>query len=235
MFGIERKGAILSGGNLELDPRLLTAGLLLRAANHRARFYAPAEATSVEHDAQGVTIETKGGPCIRATSVVLATGYELFNFVPAKAHSVISTWAMATRPQKQSIWPQAALVWEAADPYLYARATFDSRVICGGEDEPFTDEETRDAMIEQKSSRIAAKLKKLFPKIDPEPEFAWAGAFGTTDTGLPMIGSLPQKPRIFAVLGYGGNGITFSRIASELVASKLAGKDDRDSELFAFH
>lgn len=231
-FGIDRRGAILSSGNLALDPRKLTAGLLLRAHARKARFHAPVEATEIRHGSDEVTVATKDGPTIRARHVVLATGYELLDMVPAGGHSVISTWAIATRPQPRAIWPQAALVWEASDPYLYARATHDGRVICGGEDEPFTDETARDALIAAKAARIAKKLGKLFPAIDPTPEFAWAGAFGTTETGLPMIGPVPRKPRIFAVMGYGGNGITFSRIASEIVASTLDGKADSDADLF---
>lgn len=232
-FGLERRGAILSGGNLALDPRQLTASLMLRAAANGARFHAPVEATALEYDSNGVNVATKNGPVIRARQVVLATGYELFGVVPSKSHSVISTWAIATRPQPRNIWPQSAFIWEASDPYLYARTTDDGRVICGGEDEPFSDEESRDALIPKKAARISAKLKKLFPSLDTTPEFAWAGAFGTTETGLPKIGQIPNKPRVFAVLGYGGNGITFSRIASELVATTLAGKTDSDADLFA--
>src|SRR5690606_5349867 len=100
------------------------------------------------------------------------------------------------------------------DPYLYLRTTHDGRVICGGEDEEFEDEATRDALIPQKVKRIADKLGKLLPAIDPTPDFAWAGSFGTTPTGLPLIGALPGRPRVFALMGYGGNGITFSRIAA---------------------
>ncbi len=232
-FGIIRRGAILSGNNLALDPRMLTSGLLLRSMQKKARLYSPVEAMKIEHSADGVSVSTKNGPIIRAKHLVLATGYELMDGVPAKGHSVISTWAIATRAQPRNIWPQEALIWEASDPYLYARATYDGRIICGGEDEPFTDEETRDALIEKKSARIAQKLGKLFPDIDPTPEFKWAGAFGTTESGLPKIGQIPRKPRIFAVMGYGGNGITFSRIASELIASTLDGKTDIDADLFA--
>jgi glycine/D-amino acid oxidase-like deaminating enzyme len=35
-----------------------------------------------------------------------------------------------------------------------------------------------------------------------------------------------------AVMGYGGNGITFSRIAAELVATELAGREDADADLY---
>ena len=34
-------------------------------------------------------------------------------------------------------------------------------------------------------------------------------------------------------MGYGGNGITFSRIAAEIIATELDGGEDRDAGLFA--
>ena len=48
-FGIARDGAILSHGNLALDPRRLTAGLLLKALERKARAYAKVEATGISH------------------------------------------------------------------------------------------------------------------------------------------------------------------------------------------
>ncbi|HEY5818281.1 MAG TPA: FAD-dependent oxidoreductase [Mesorhizobium sp.] len=233
-FGIDRDGAIQSHDNLSLDPRKLTAGLLLKAAERKARFYAPVEATSFEDGKDDVVVQTREGPTITAGHVVLATGYELSDRVPASTHQVISTWAIATKPQPRAIWPQAALIWEASDPYLYMRATADGRVICGGEDEEFTDEAKRDALIGEKTARIAAKLGALFPHIDTNPEFAWTGSFGTTTTGLPIIGAVPRHPRLLAIMGYGGNGITFSRIAAEIIATALDGQTDCDADLFAF-
>jgi hypothetical protein len=35
-------------------------------------------------------------------------------------------------------------------------------------------------------------------------------------------------------MGYGGNGITFSQIASEIVSTTIGGAEDADSKLFAF-
>ncbi|WP_245523931.1 FAD-dependent oxidoreductase, partial [Mesorhizobium sp. M2D.F.Ca.ET.223.01.1.1] len=145
-FGIDRAAAILSHDNLALDPRKLTSGLLHAALKRKARFYAPAEATAIEANRQGVTVATRNGPTIMAKHLLLATGYELLDAVPAVSHRVISTWAIATRPQPHKIWPRAATIWEASDPYLYMRATADGRVICGGEDEDFIDEERRDAL-----------------------------------------------------------------------------------------
>ncbi len=233
-FGIEREGAIISHANLALDPRKLTAGLLLQAISRGARCYAPVEATGFESGKDEVVVATDAGPTITAGAVVLATGYELATIAPPASHRVISTWAIATKPQKSALWPGEPFIWEASDPYLYMRATSDGRVICGGEDEDFADEDTRDALIAEKTDRISAKLKKLLPQIDPTPEFRWTGSFGTTETGLPVIGQAPRRPHIYAVMGYGGNGITFSRIAAEIMRTTLAGGKDSDAGLFAF-
>lgn len=107
-------------------------------------------------------------------------------------------------------------------------------MICGGEDEDFADEVRRDALIAEKSDRISAKLKRLFPRLDAKPAFAWAGSFGTTPTGLPCIGTIPGHPRIHATMGYGGNGITYSRIAAEIVSAGISGHRDADADLFDF-
>lgn len=233
-FGIDRKGAILSHDNLALDPRKLTAGFLGKALERKARFYSPVEVAGLVTGPTGISAKTKDGPIISARQVVLATGYELMDIVPSDTHSVISTYAIATKPQKSALWPGAAFVWEASDPYLYMRATADGRVICGGEDEDFVDEAKRDSLLAAKTRTISTKLKHLFPQLDTTAEFAWAGCFGTTTTGLPYIGELPGHPGVFAVQGYGGNGITFSQIASEIIPTTIAGRDDSDRKLFAF-
>lgn len=232
-YGIHR-AAIRSQGNLALDPRRLTAGMLLKAQARGARLHAPAEAADIVHHADSVSVRTTGGQEIVAGRLVLATGYELVDFVPTDGHRIISTWAIATRPQKHALWRDEAMIWEASDPYLYARTLPDGRVVCGGEDEDFQDEQARDALIGAKTARIAAKLKALLPQLDTTPDFAWAGSFGTTATGLPLIGPLRRRPRIFAVMGYGGNGITYAQIAAEAVRTWAAGGSDPDAALFAF-
>ncbi|RWM38848.1 FAD-binding oxidoreductase [Mesorhizobium sp.] len=233
-FGIDRGGAILSHDNLALDPRKLTAGLLLDALNKKARLYAPAEAMAIEDNRLGVAVVTRQGPTITARHLILTTGYELLDVVPAVSHKVISTWAIATRQQPAKIWPGAAMIWEASDPYLYVRATADGRVICGGEDEDFTDEERRNALTDKKAAQLSKKLERIFPLLDTKAEFAWSGSFGAIGTGLPIIGALPDHPRIHAVMGYGGNGILFSQIASEIVSASIKGGEDTDADLFAF-
>jgi glycine/D-amino acid oxidase-like deaminating enzyme len=114
------------------------------------------------------------------------------------------------------------------------RTTLDGRVIAGGEDEEFSDDEKRDALLPNKILAIKRKLKKLLPALNAEPKFAWTGCFGASSTGLPAIGAIPGAARCFAVMGYGGNGITFSAIAAQLIQRAIMGVPDPDADLFAF-
>jgi glycine/D-amino acid oxidase-like deaminating enzyme len=49
---------------------------------------------------------------------------------------------------------------------------------------------------------------------------------------LPLLRPLDDHPNVFAVLGCGGNGITFSMVAAELVSSWVKGRRDPDADLF---
>lgn len=233
-FGISRSAALLGYGDLEIDPRQLTAGYLRAAHACGAKLYAPVEVTEIVSRPRHISAQTRQGPAIHCRYLVFATGYELPDCVPANNHRIISTYAMATRPQARRLWPERCFIWEASEPYLYLRATGDGRAIVGGEDEPFADEEARDALLPSKIKALRKKLAKLLPALDTTPIFQWAGSFGASDNGLPSIGEIPGMKNCWAVLGYGGNGITYSRIASEIIRTALAGGRDPDGDLYAF-
>jgi glycine/D-amino acid oxidase-like deaminating enzyme len=233
-YGINRRAALLAYDDLALDPRRLTAGYLNAAVANGATIHAPVEVMDIDASSAGILAETRESGTIRADAVIFCTGYEMPKIVPTDKHTVISTYAIATRRQPRALWPEQLFIWEASDPYLYMRTTSDGRIICGGEDEEFADEEKRDALLEKKAATISRKLKKLFPKIDATPEFCWAGAFGSTSTGLPSLGRVPRKPNCYAVLGFGGNGITYSRIAADLMEAEFNGRRDPDADLYAF-
>ncbi len=231
---IEKPGAILSSGAGEVDPVVLVAGLWRSALSRGAEIYAPADVVDVDPGRSSVILTTADGLEVRAGHVVFATGYEHLALVKPKKHQVVSTWALATAPQPDRVWPSRCLIWEASDPYLYLRTTNDGRILVGGADEEFSDERKRDALIPAKIKVIRRRLESLLPGVDSAPEFSWAGCFGTSDTGLPSIGTVPGARRCFAVLGYGGNGITFATIAAQLIQRAVVGLPDPDEDLFAF-
>lgn len=233
-YHLGRSGALLSFGNLVLNPRLLTSGYLRQAMARGARVLAPEEVVDIEEHASGIAATLKGGARLQAKAVVYATGYETPKFMRTRSLKIASTFAIATYPQMRRLWPTQAMIWEASDPYLYMRTTHDGRIICGGEDEEFSDEEKRNALLPSKVVRIRSKLHRLMPWVDTRPEFAWAASFGVSSTGLPRIGLVPGRKNTYAALGYGGNGITFSRIAAEILTARLTGGRDLDEDLFAF-
>lgn len=233
LTGIEKRGAVLSSGSAELDPAALVAGLWRSALSRGACIHAPTEVVAIDPARAYVTLTTAQGQTVRCKHAVFATGYELLKLIKARRHQVFSTWAMATAPQPDRLWPSRCLIWEAADPYLYLRTTLDGRVIVGGEDEAFSDEEKRDALIPAKITALRRKLGQLMPGLDTKPEFTWAGCFGASPTGLPGIGEIPGAARCYAVLGYGGNGITFSAIAAQIIQRAILGLRDPDADLFA--
>lgn len=233
-FGIARAAGLLAHGSLALNPRTLTSALLNAAIERGARVHAPVDIADVVSKRTFVVATTADGRSVRCRHLVFATGYELPDCVPRKGHRIASTWVIATVPQRGIPWPEDCMIWEASDPYLYMRTTKDRRVILGGEDEDFSEDERRDALIPRKTAILQRKLVKLFPDLDPRIDFAWTANFGESGTGLPTIGEIPGMKNCWTALGYGGNGITYSRIAAEVLRSALAGHDDPDADLYAF-
>jgi glycine/D-amino acid oxidase-like deaminating enzyme len=233
-FGICRPAALISDGVADIDPVRLTLGLLRRAQSMDTKIFYPEELAQIYPAAKSVGMATTSGKELESRALVFATGYELADGVPPKGHRRTSTWAFATPQQRQSIWRDGLLIWEASTPYLYMRTTWDGRVLVGGEDEPFSDEQKRDALLAQKVRSLQRKTKELLPALGITAEYAWAGTFGESETGLPSFGAVPGMPNCYAVLGYGGNGFTFGAIAAQVIAGELTGSCDSDAELFAF-
>ena len=233
-YGIKGRSAIVGRDNFMADPRLLAAGYLNAAIDRGALLYSPVEVTDIEATKSGVTAATRDGPDITAKSLVFATGYEMPKAIPRKGNTIISTWAIATKPQPRKIWPTGCIIWEAADPYLYIRTTPAGHVICGGEDAEISASDERDALNEAKTKTLEKKLGKLLPMIDPTADFSWSGSFGDSKTGTPTVGPVPKMPNCYAAMGYGGNGITFSMMAAQMLRGMITGVGDPDSDLVSF-
>lgn len=232
-YGVPGRSALRTYDDFEADPRRLAAGFLQAAMARGARVHAPVEVTDVEAGEDGVLATTRAGPQIRCRHAVFATGYEQLRCLSLPQHPVFSTWAIATKSQPALLWPGRCFIWEASQPYLYLRVSPDGRVICGGEDEEFSDEAARDALLGAKTAALESKLKALMPALNATAEFAWCGSFGASDTGMPTIGAVPNLPRCYVAMGYGGNGITFSMMAAQMIRGFITGTGDADADLVA--
>jgi glycine/D-amino acid oxidase-like deaminating enzyme len=222
-FEIDRDAGILSRGSAEADPLLLTWALLRMANKDGARLI-DASVTRLHSEGSRVTAETDGAFVIEAKAAVLATGYSLPGIAMPKLHRTTSSWAMATVPQEPgTLWRDQALIWEDSHPYLYMRTTHDGRIVVGGEDDETVDPAERDAKAPEKITAIREKMKLIWPRADTRVATAWCGTFGETVDGLPLIGPVPSLPHVYGAYGYGGNGITFSYLATQVIGAMMSG------------
>lgn len=225
-FGFDRAAAIVSPGSAEADPLSLCHGLIAMATKRGARLL---REEAVSYDGAGATaaVTLKSGRVVEAGAIVLATGYVMPDCVQDDLHRVASSWAVATVPQApEALWPGRALVWEASEDYCYCRTTTDGRIVFGGEDEEIEQPEAREALDEAKTEALRRRLHALLPKARLDFSHSWSGAFGQTEDGLPLIGRVPGHPRLLAAYGYGGNGITFSFLASRMLGALIKGREE---------
>jgi glycine/D-amino acid oxidase-like deaminating enzyme len=225
-FGFDRAAAIVSPGSAEADPLSLCHGLLATAVRRGARLIRD-EAVAFDSAGHSAAVSLASGRVVEANAIVLATGYVVPDIVRDDLHRVASSWAIATVPQQpQALWPGPALVWEASEDYCYCRTTTDGRIVFGGEDKAFDDPDRREALGPAKTRALQARLHALIPQASLDLSHAWSGAFGQTQDGLPLIGRVPGQPRLLAAYGYGGNGITFSFLASRLIGALVDGREE---------
>ncbi len=107
-------------------------------------------------------------------------------------------------------------------------------MLCGGGDEDFADANAREALLGSKREWLRRRLASFVPQADTRVAYAWGGSFGTSTRGLPTIDQIPGMARCYAVLGYGGNGITFSMMAAQMLRNVLTGAGDEDLDLVRF-
>lgn len=231
-FGIVPRASLVSEGGFEVDPVKLAHGMLETARRRGAAVCHPVDVTSLREHAEDVALLLADGAQIRAKQVILAGGYERAALFLPQEFAVLSTFVMATPPGTAPLWREDAMIWEAADPYLYIRVDAEGRVIAGGEDEDFADPERRDALMGRKAGVIAAKVGALLGCGPLTVDRAWAATFGSSPDGLPAIGRAANMERVWISAGFGGNGIAFAALASEVLAAALRGGVDPDAACF---
>lgn len=227
-------GGILSEQGASIDAFCFAHELLTHNVRHGLEVFDKTALISVKSNLRSHTAEVSTGAMIHAKKIIYCIGYETVRVIPEKFVDLLSTFAIVSEVNP-SLYQRYKdlLIWNTSDPYLYMRTTDDGRFLIGGEDEEFRNPQKRDALIAKKTD----KLERSFHKIFNRPfftDFSWAGTFGVTKDGLPYIGEHKQFKNTYFVCGFGGNGITFSVTAMEMVAHWLENKKHPLSEWFRF-
>jgi glycine/D-amino acid oxidase-like deaminating enzyme len=235
-FGFQNTcGGILSELGASMDAFRFAHELLEYNQNRGLRIYDKTELSSVKSKRGFNVVTTENKSTIRAGKIIYCTGYESAAMITENFVSLKSTYALVSEIDEEAFRSVAgSLFWDTDSPYLYFRTTDDHRFLIGGGDEDFRDAQKRDKLLDLKEKAILDKLKKLKPDFEIVTDFVWAGTFGETKDGLPYIGEHSKFKNSYFVLGFGGNGITFSVIGMEMVSLFMKKKKHPLSRYFKF-
>lgn len=235
-MGLNARAAIQSDSGAVVDPYKFTYDLLKYCAQKGLAIFDRTEIKNIKQKGGKMLATTPEKQTITAKHIVHCTGYESVNTLSEKIVDLKSTYALASEAFEDL--PAAFknhIYWDTSSPYLYFRGTADNRVIVGGGDERFKNAAARDALLDKKWRFLNKKFSKTFADINFRPDYIWAGTFGETKDGLPYLGR--PKPGIneHYVLGFGGNGITYSVMAMDAIIDSLNSTKHRYLEDYGFY
>lgn len=228
-------GAILSQQGASVDAFLLAHEILQFNEKRSLKVYDKTEMKSVKYKDDFNIVTTTTGQKIKAKKIIYCVGYESTNLIKENFVQLKSTYSIVSEIDEKHIQHlNKTLFWNTDEPYLYMRTTDDNRLLIGGGDENFRNPIKRDALINKKEKEILKILGKIKPDYEFYTDFTWAGTFGETKDGLPYIGEHEDFKNSYFVLGFGGNGITFSVTGMEMASDFMNNKTHLLTEYFQF-
>jgi glycine/D-amino acid oxidase-like deaminating enzyme len=133
---------------------------------------------------------------------------------------------LVTQPLKKNILDRLCYAnygWE------YFRQLPDKRLLLGGCRELHFAEEVGyvDMVTQPVQNSLEHYLKDRFPDVaGVHIDYRWAGIMGFTQDGLPLVGELAHKPRVFYAVAMNGHGLGYGPALSRvLVELALDGKN----------
>lgn len=234
-YGLLGEGGVLSAEGGSVDAFCLTHDLLHYNEGRGLRIFDKTELKKVKYEKNGIRALMQTGAEVSTKKIIYCTGYESQSMLPDKIVNLKSTYAMISEKEdKHSSVCEKTLFWNTDEPYLYMRTTEDGRLLVGGEDVDFKNAMKRDLLLGKKKDKLIKTLKKYLPDLTFIEDFCWCGTFGETKDGLPYIGTHPKFPDSYFLLGFGGNGITFSVVGAEMIIGLMEGRLDLLSHYFRF-
>lgn len=213
-----------------VQPARMVRGLADVARKQGAHIVEHAEVTKVTGDAGDFTVTLADGQSLAASIVVHCTsalGRELdptgllSRAVFPFRGQIIATDALPDEVAAQ--FPGYAMSSNFC--YEYFRMHKRQFVIGGkrwsvpGEEQNLIDDASHNEQISQNLMHYA---RAHFPVLKETPfPHVWTGIMAGTPDGLPLCGSLPGQPGVFALLGFNGYGLGFAYLAGKSLAEMI--------------
>ncbi|MGZ8558305.1 MAG: NAD(P)/FAD-dependent oxidoreductase [Chitinophagaceae bacterium] len=234
-YKIKSFGAILSESGGSVDAYKLTHELIHLNVKRGMQVYDQTEIEKFDLNSASPMLYIKGGCIVTCKKVIFCTGFETTEIIKEKIADLFYTYACVS--EEKINLPGGIddlLIWDTDDPYTYLRTTDDGRLLIGGEDSATNFPFFQQKIKEGKAAKLVKKLKTILPGVKFVEDFNWGGTFGSTKDGLPYIGKSPEYEHALFVLGFGGNGITFSIQAMDIIIALLENKINDLAEYYRF-
>lgn len=221
-LGLKAYAAIESKSGAVMDIYKFANDLLKYCCDKGLEIYDRTDIEKIKTKDGKTLATTKNGHTIEVDDVVHCTGYESTETIKENIVNLKSTFALAS--EAFVTVPKAfenRIYWNTDAPYLYFRTTEDNRIVMGGGDRDFKNAARRDALLPRKEKELTKSFKKCFPEISFIADYSWAGTFGETKDGLPYFGKIDPEKNEHYILGFGGNGITFSVMGMEAIINSI--------------
>ncbi len=234
-YGLITYGGILSAIGASADVYQLAHKLIKFNSQRGMKVFDQTPIEKFELNTDNPFIVTSNGYTIKCDKVIFCTGFESTEMLKEKVADLFYTYASVSEKNVElsQEWNNT-LVWDTDSPYTYMRTTDDGRLLIGGEDSSNNFGFFQQKKKELKARKLFEKLKKIMPGFQFVDDFNWGGTFGSTKDGLPYIGASPEFENALFVLGFGGNGITFSLQAMDIIPDLLKGKPNELSYYYRF-
>ncbi|HEX2938675.1 MAG TPA: FAD-dependent oxidoreductase [Ruminiclostridium sp.] len=235
-------GIYTTGMAGEIDPYRFTQALISEAVMLGMRAYENTSVEVVTPDLDGITLETKTNHTVRAKKMVNATGLSAVKDAGRIAQPK-TTFCVVTAPVEDfSGWYNRCIIRDDGDPYIYLRTLPDNRILIGGLDSRYIDENGMLAKFIKAPVSVQCKYNELEQKLfsmmtgidDITAEYYFSGTSGDTGDGLPYVGSRPGYPNVYYDICTGSNGIVFAQLAADIIRDLYLGGDATDMDLMSF-
>ncbi|MFT8872826.1 MAG: FAD-dependent oxidoreductase [Sporolactobacillus sp.] len=232
LFGFEKRGAILTDGDAEINPQKFCWAMIEQLSTRYAvDFFEHTALLGVKENGGSLSVQTTAGN-FQTSAAIYATGYAPTFFLNNAQATINRTYAIATQPVAglATYWRDLTLIWETARPYFYLRTTTDGRIIAGGYDER-GDQLPTPAHIAVQTKRLLRGINQYFPDISVTAAAAWGAWFGESADNLPFIGRHPERHNLYCLLGYGGNGTVYSMIGAAILRDLIVNGKSADAAI----
>ncbi|MBP7643456.1 MAG: FAD-binding oxidoreductase [Saprospiraceae bacterium] len=235
IYGLKSFGGILSQTAASVDAYKLAHELIHYNVNRGMTVFDQTELKDFDFSAEKTIITSSEGHKISCKKVIFCSGFESTKMIKEDIAKLFYTYACVS--EKEIKIPKKlknTLVWDTNEPYLYMRTTDDGRLLVGGEDSSVNFPFFQQQIKESKTSKLIQTLEEIMPDIKFIEDFSWGGTFGSTKDGLPYIGKSPEFEHALFVLSFGGNGITFSIQAMDIIVDLMEDKPNELADYYRF-